>query len=228
MMTHKILCLSLLTAACGFSSLRADVTLVEQTDAMGQNVDSTILVKDGHTRVDTPIGASVIVDLKSGEVISLMHAEKTYMKVPAQMAQAALAFASQSPLLPQAGSMALTATGKKDTISGYAADEYTFAVAGKPISVWLTKAAPDYVNLLKEVAAAFAQGPMGAIIKGIGLDIASLPGLPVRFAGEVQPGQTVTSTITSISSSPISDSQFAVPADYKEKPLALPGFQPAS
>ncbi len=105
----------------------------------------------------------------------------------------------------------LTATGKKDTISGYAAEEYTATIAGSKLSLWLTKAIPDYEKTLKEMSAAFSQGPMAAMMQSYGLDMANLPGFPVRTVNELQPGQTVTTTVESINTKPLADSDFEVP-----------------
>jgi hypothetical protein len=220
---RKILWLPLLTAVCGFSSLHADLTIVQHVDGMGQNLDTTMMFKAGRTRVDSP-ATSMIMDLKTGEIMTLMHAQKSYMKIPSQMAQMAMDAMKQSPNASKEGGMTLTPTGKKDTISGYAAEEYTATIAGTKMTMWLTKGVPNYASVLKEMSAAFAQGPMAAMMKGIGLDMAALPGFPVRTVNEMQPGQTVTSTVLSVSTSPIADSEFAIPAGYTQ--MTMPSFNP--
>jgi hypothetical protein len=220
---RKIFWLPLLTAVCCLTSLHADLTIVQHVDGMGQNMDTTMMFKAGRTRVDASPQTSMIMDLKSGEMISLMHAQKSYMKIPSQMAQMAMDAMKQSSGTAKSG-MALTPTGKKDTISGYPAEEYTATIAGMKMTMWLTKAVPDYANLLKQMSDAFAQGPMAVMMKGIGLDMAALPGFPVRTVNELQPGQTVTSTVLSVSSKPIPDSEFDVPADYKQ--MTMPNFGP--
>jgi hypothetical protein len=53
-----------------------------------------------------------------------------------------------------------------------------------------------------------------------GMDIAALPGFPVRIVYELHPGETTTTTVLSMDAKPIADSVFDIPADYK--PLSLP------
>ena len=202
---------------------RADLTVVQKIEGMGQNLESTAKFKGSKTRVDAAPNTSLIMDLKSGEMIQVIQAEKTFLKVPAQVAQAAIdsmkKMGGDNPEKPQ-----LVPSGKKDTISGFAAEEYTCTVAGTHLALWLTKALPDYDKALKEMSAAFTQGPMAAMMQSYGLDMANLPGFPVRTVNEVQPGQTMTTTVVSVSMKPIADSEFEVPAGFKE--VSMPTLTP--
>ncbi len=119
---------------------------------------------------------------------------------------------------------ALIATGRRDTVSGFAADEYTCTVAGVKMSLWLTKALPDYAAVLKEMNGTLSQGPMGPLLQSDGIDAANLPGFPVRTVLEIQPGQTMTRTVVSVSTQPVADAEFEVPADYKE--MSVPVLTP--
>lgn len=215
---RAILWLPVLTAVCAVSSLRADLTIVQHMDGMGAAIDSATLFKDGRARNDESAAVSLIMDLKSGEVIRLMHAQKSYTKISGHIPAAVIHAMTQSPILPKDGGLALTPAGKKDTVSGYATDEYTCATPRIKMSVWLTKAMPGYAEILKEMSTGFPAIPAVAVLKGLGLDIAALPGFPVRIAYEVRPGQTITSTVVSISSKPIADSEFEIPADYTQMP----------
>jgi hypothetical protein len=219
-MISTILWLPLLTAVCAVSSLRADLTVVERVEGLGENMETTMMFKAGRSRVDTSLGRasltpiSAITDVKSGGLISLMHAQKTYTKVP----QAFLDASVPSETAKDGGTQ-LTPTGKKDTISGYAADEYTYSsVKGPKMTLWLSKAVPDYANLLKEWAASCPPARGGP-------SFTTMPGFPVRVSQEeAQPGHALTTTVVSISTKPIADSEFEIPADYKQ--VNMPNFPP--
>ena len=195
-------------------SVRADLTIVQKIEGMGQSMENTAKFKGDKTRVEAAPN-TLIMDLKSGEMTQVIPASKTYMKVPVQVAQAAIdsmkKTAADTPEKPQ-----LLPTGKKDTISGFAAEEYTCNIAGTRLSLWLTKAMPDYEKALKEMSVAFSQGPMAGLMQSYGLDMANLPGFPIRTVNELQPGQTITTTVVSVSMKPLADSEFEVPAGYKE------------
>ena len=202
---------------------RADLTVVQKIEGMGQNMESTAKFKGSKTRVDAAPNTSIIMALKSGEMIQVVQAEKTFLKVPATVALAAIdsmkKTTSDGSEKPQ-----LVPTGKKETISGFAAEEYTCTIAGTHLSLWLTKALPDYEKALKEMSAAFTQGPMASMMQSYGLDMANLPGFPIRTVNEVQPGQSQTTTVVSVSMKPIADSEFEVPAGFKE--ISMPTLTP--
>lgn len=220
----KILLLTLVAgwlAAVG--SVRADLTVVQKIEGVGQTMESTAKFKGGKTRIDTAPNTSIIMDLKSGDMIQLTAAQKTFLKVPGQMAQAAIeAMKKSAGDAPEKTQLA--PTGKKETINGFAAEEYACTIAGTRLTLWLTRAVPDYEKALKEMSAAFSQGPMAAMMQTYGLDMANLPGFPVRTVNEVQPGQTLTTTVVSVSTKPLNDADFEVPADYKE--ISMPTLTP--
>ena len=206
-------------------SIRADLTVVQKIEGMGQSMESTAKFKGGKTRMDTTPNTSIILDLKSGDMVQLTATQKTYLKVPGQMAQATID-AMKKTAGDNPEKTPLTPTGKKETISGFAAEEYTCTIAGTHLALWLTRAIPDYEKALKEMSAAFSQGPMAAMMQSYGLDMANLPGFPVRTVNELQPGQSLTTTVISVNTKPLEDADFEVPAGYKE--ISMPTLTPPS
>jgi hypothetical protein len=214
----------LLASICLLANLHADLTLVQKVDGLGQDMQSTTKIKGGKTRIDASPETSIIMDMKTGDMISVMHAQKKYVKIPSQMAQAAMESMKKMQGDQPDAARELTATGKKETIAGYPAEEYTYTFAGRKMSLWLTKALPDYQEALKEMGTAFNNGPMASMMKSLGVDFATLSGFPVRTVSELQPGQTVTSTVVSVSTKPIPDSDFDIPPDYQE--MKMPTLTP--
>lgn len=204
--------------ACAFCVLgavaaRADLTVVQKVEGPGEDVENTYRVKAGKTRMDTTPGTSIIMDLKTGEMISLVHTAKIYVKVSGETARKAIEGIKQPQGSAADPKPTLAPTGKKETISGFAADEYTCTVAGGKMTLWLTRALPDYELALKEASGALGQGPL---MQSDGIDMATLPGFPIRTVLEVRPGETMTRTVLSVSTKPVADSEFEIPADYKE------------
>ena len=207
----------LAAASCllGAATLRADLTIVQKIEGLGQATESVTKYKDGKTRIDVTPGSTIIMDAKTGETVSLMHAQKRYLKAPAEVVKAAVENMQGEPPQAGAGKPQLLPTGRKETIAGYAADEYSATVAGSKIALWLTKTMPNYEQASRELGEAFKQGPLAAMSQNFGLDLANLPGFPVRTVNQIQPGQTITATLVSVSTQPISDTDFQIPAEYQ-------------
>ena len=208
----------LAVASClsGVAALHADLTIVQKIEGLGQATESVTKYKDGKTRMDVMPGATVIImDAKTGETISLLPAQKRYFKAPANVVKAAVEGMQGESAPTGDGKPQLVPTGRKETIAGYPAEEYSATVSGSKIALWLTRAIPNYEQASRELGTAFKQGPLAAMSQGIGLDLANLPGFPVRQVKEHHPGQTITATLVSVSTQPIPAADFEVPADYQ-------------
>ena len=212
----KIRILACLSCLAGANLTRADLTVVQKVEGVGQAYENTSMSKDGKARVDTSPGTSLIMDLKTGETISLNRPQKTFLKISGEMTRTAIASVQKTQDEHPDARSPLTPTGRKETISGYDAEEYTCTVAGVKGSLWLTKALPDYQAALKELGAGFKQGAMATTMQNYGFDMSTLPGFPVRSVLEVPPGQTMTRTVISANTRFIDEAEFQIPADYKE------------
>lgn len=213
--------LALLTTLC---AARADVTITQKIDGMaGVATESTTKIKGDKMRVDAVAGMSMILNGGSGEILNLIHSQKSFMKIPAATATAAVS--SMAGKSEGAGvKPKLTATGKKDTINNFACSEYTTDIAGKKVNLWLTTALPNYQTVLKEMANSMNKGPLAAAMQSFNVYSDDLPGFPVRTTSEVMPGQTITATTVSVDTKPLTETDFAVPAGYKE--LTMPTLTP--
>ena len=207
-------------------SARADLLITQKVDGMGPaGMETTTKVKGDKMRVDATPEISMIVDVKSGDMVNLMHAQKAYLKVNGDMAKTLLAQMKQNQGgAATAGKPELKATGAKETINGYACDEYAGSTAnGMKFAFMLTKALPNYEAALKQLADAMKNGPLAQQTQGMGLDFGTLPGFPLRTTMELG-GQKMTSTVTNVSTAALPDADFATPAGYKE--MAMPTMTP--
>ena len=211
-----------LASLCSIGNLQADITVVQKIEGMGLSTESTTKVKGEKTRVDAMPGMTMIMNGGTGDIVNLMHAQKSYMKISAEAAKLAVS----KMMTPDAAAAKpkLTPTGKKDTINNYAAEEYNCEMGGRKIIVWLTKALPNYQDALKEMTAAMGHGPMASAMQSFSVYSNDLPGFPIRTISEVAPGQSITATTVSLDTKAIADTDFAVPTDYKE--MSIPTLTP--
>ena len=203
---------------------RADLLITQKVEGMGPaGMETTTKVKGDKMRVDATPEISVIVDVKSGDMINLMHAQKAYLKVSGDMAKAMMEQMKQGQGGAAAAKPELKPTGKKEAINGYACEEYLGTANGMKFNFMLTKALPNYEAALKQLADAMKNGPLAQQTQGMGLDFGALPGFPLRTTLEVG-GQKMTSTVTNVSTALLPDADFNLPAGYQE--MAMPSLTP--
>ena len=199
--------------------LHAGFVVVQKVDGAMQSGTMTIKIDQGRARVDVSPEVSTITNTATGESITLMHTQKSFMKVPAERAQA-LAERMQK-LQAQAGAASgpgkFTATGKKEKVEKYDCEIFTWNGNGMTAQWWVAK---DYPNAapLKAALDEMQNSGVAALAKGMRPDTSQLPGMVVKseftFAG-----QKITTTLVSAAEQSIEASVFEVPADYKELPL---------
>lgn len=211
----KPLFLSTLALAFALTSY-ADLTISQEIvqDGPGGNktINSKMRVKGDKVRMDSVPQMSNILDLKTGEITSLMHPQKMVVKLPADtMKKMQEAQAAQAPKIEQP-----KATGKKETINGVACEEYETTLNGAKIQMWLTKDLPAVEKAMKDITRlAGASDPLQTVLKE-----QNITGYPMRTIMEMPGIGKMTMTVTALSEDPIADSEFQVPADYK--PVAMP------
>src|SRR5437588_12734938 len=124
----KCPCLSILVLILSSSFARGDLTLVQTVEGAGVPAGSqiTIKMKDGKTRIETGPQASVIIDGKTGDAITLMHAQKQIMRIPGDKMRAIAEMTNKFAVDTGTNQKSkLTPTGKKDMINGMLTEIYT-------------------------------------------------------------------------------------------------------
>src|SRR2546423_6963485 len=115
--------LSLVLAAGLCVSARADFTIVQKVEG-GKAAGNEIILKlkGDRARVEASPQMTMIVDGKTGDTVTLMNAQKKFLRISGDKAKAIAELAAK-----YGGTTAerpkLTATGKKMTINGYAGEE---------------------------------------------------------------------------------------------------------
>jgi hypothetical protein len=198
----------------------ADLVVVQQIESPMQNGTMTVRMKDDKTRVDVSPAMSVIADTATGDTLSLMHPQKSYMKISgatmkAMQEKAVEMNANQEP--PK-----LVPTGRKETINGHATEEYTSTVGNMKVAYWIAKDYPQFRQLLAQMLKMQQNGP-GQAMRNAMPRPEDFPGMPVRTVIDMG-GQSMKTTVVSVKEEKLDASLFAVPAGYTE--MAMPAMPP--
>ncbi len=178
-----------------------------------------IKIKGDKTRVEVGPQIAMIIDSKTGDMITVMSDKKQVMRISGDKAKAMAEMMSQLNK-SQTTKPKLVPTGKKEAINGYEAEEYKLEGGMVPATYWLSTKYPDYAAILKQLQ---KTKPSSWDPTKMGMpDYSELPGLPVRVIMQM-PGQgAITTTIVSLKQDSLTDDQFMVPKDFKE--IEMPDF----
>lgn len=206
------------------TAARADITITQKVESEGApagapTMNLTMKFKGDKVRMDVGDKGSTIMDIKTGSMQTLMHEQKVVMAIPGDMLkkmqeQAAQSASEQKVEPPKP-------TGKKETINGFACEEYEATVNGTKVQVWVTRDLPAAEKMMAELNKLSQQSPMASIMKD-----QAVPGFPMKSIVEMPGGGKTTVSVVAVSENPLPDSEFAVPAGYKEMQMpAMPGGQ---
>jgi len=200
------------------ASARADLTIVQRVDGLGQNGDVTVKIKGDKERIDAPSQPTRIIDGKTGEMTDLLNEKKTFIRISAEQMKAAAETINKFDDGKKPSAPKLTSTGKKETINGYETEEFVFETPRFKASFWVATKYPDSAGILKQM-----QEPISGAWKpsNMGMpDYTDFAGLPLKTVISIGDNQVAT-TIVSIKKDPISAADFDIPKDFQElkKPL---------
>lgn len=218
----KFLLNSFLLAAFA-ATASADLTLSQKVEQEGQTKGDmviTLKIKDGKVRMDAGTQMSTLIDNKTGDMQTLMHDQKMVMSVPSAMLKALQQMAHQQVVGDTNKVEPPQATGRKETINGFACEEYETTLNGSKMTMWLTKDLPEAEKALKQLESLSSQSDM---FKGLA-DHPEVPGFPMRSTVVGPDGKTTTISVVALSEKPLPATDFSVPAGYKTMEMpSLPG-----
>jgi hypothetical protein len=171
-------------------------------------------IKDTKLRIDTGNQNSALFDTKTGDETVLLHQQKAFVKISAEQLKSRTEAMRRALKLNDQNSadVELKPTGKKETIQGYEAEEYTTEVGGLPTTVFVAKSYPNYQKFLEALGRAHKAS---ALQSTLSIPPDKYPGMPLRTQIELK-GQKLTTTLDSAEETSLPDDDFTVPADYKE------------
>jgi len=242
----RALC-SLVVAALAILPIRADLTIVysttvepakqsqkpqESPGAVAAATNMTIKVKADKARIDAPPQLTAIFDGSTGELVNLLNDQKTVVRIsPDKMRAIAemLNKVSNNKTGPQR--TRLTPTGQRETIEGYETEQFTYEGPDFRATYWIAPNYPNGAAVLAQLQSIKSEFWDAANTKMP--DFRDFPGLPIRMRVIVgkqnhsaahnatlpdHPTE-IMSTVTAVSLDSIPDSEFTVPAGFKEAKL---------
>lgn len=214
-----------------FSTLaaaRADLVIEQKMESAFQNGNITMKVKGDKIRTDMATGPagpiSSIVDLTSGDSVTLMHTQKMAMKasgaqtrmmVEAMKKQLGAAADGKSPASKP------TATGKTEKVGTYNTEIYTWTNPTGTYTFWIAKDFPNY-SKIKDQLDKLNKAAAAGVGQGMGPDYGALPGMAVKTVVEMA-GQKMTTTLVSVKEEAVDGALFDAPKDYQQ--MAQPSLQ---
>jgi peroxiredoxin len=212
------------------ATARADLVLEQKIESAVINGNITTKIKGDKVRMDmpaTPQGAiSTIMDVNTGDSITLMHEQKAMIKIPGteirQMAEN-MKKTRANDAATNAKPPKFHDTGKTEKVGGYGTEIYTWSSPdGATQTVWVAKKFPNYARIKIQMDK-LDNSPVAQMSKDMSPDTDTLPGMVVKTQMEMK-GQKVTSTLVSAKEESIDASAFDVPKDYKlmTQPVVTP------
>ncbi len=204
---------------------RADMVIVQKVEGAGQSGEMTMKFKGDKIRADVSPQVSTITDATTGDVTTLMPAQKSYMIIPASSTKALMEqMQKQMQQQTASGSPAPNpkpvATGRKETINGYETEEYTCQFGGMKVEYWIAPNFPNWANVLAAMTK-FQQGGLAAMTKGLMPSPSDFKGMPIKTEVDMN-GQKITTTLVSVNEQPVADTEFQIPAGYTQ--MKMPSF----
>jgi len=205
-------------AALAITSVRADLVIEQKIESQIMNGNSTMKIKGEKARMDmppVPIGGnmSMLIDLASGQITTLMHGQKMLVKM--KIADAKKAAEQKQPGLDLTKIEPPKATGQKEKIGEWNCEIYDVNMGGMTGRMWVTKDFPNYKAVMEQMNKINA-----AMSAGMGIDPnkLQLDGMTVKSEMSTQLGK-MTTLLVKVTETAVPDSEFAAPADYKELPF---------
>lgn len=211
--------LALLLAASVLA--RADLIVEQKMESAAMSGTMVMKVKGDLARMDMPSPAgqaTVIMNVKTGEMTTLMHAQKMAMKMNMNdMKEQREAMQKQAGLDPSKMEKP-KATGVKEQVGEWATEIYEFTLGSSSGKLWVAKDFPNAQSIkdqLQKLSAANSSG-----FDPSKLDV---PGMVVKTEMTTPAGAMTTTLIRAVEA-PVADSEFVLPEGYQE--MQIPGAAP--
>jgi hypothetical protein len=204
------------------ASLRADLVIVQKVEGGGQTGEQTIKIKGDKARTDLNPTVSMITDGATGEMITLMHTARTYLKVSPEQTRTMLEQLQKYRTSPEPAK--LQPTGKKEKIGDYDCDIFTAGLGALTATYWIAKDFPNYQSTLGQLDK-FQSSTISAMGKGLLPDLKDFPGMTIKTEIDLS-GKKIVTTLISAKEGNVDAKSFDIPSGYKEVTSPALNFQP--
>jgi len=206
-----------------FTFAHADLVMVQKVEGGGRSGEETIKIKGDKSRTDFAGGVSMIADGATGEMITLSHGDKTYLKISAAETKSMMEQLQKSRTGPDPAK--LQPTGKQEKVGDYNCDIFTAAIGSLTTTYWLAKDFPNFQSVLAQLDKFQASTVSAMGSKGLMPDIKDFPGMTIKTELELD-GKKIITTLVSAKEENVDPNLFNIPKDYKEITSPTLNFQP--
>jgi len=218
--------LAVAVAAFGLASslLHADLVVVQKVDGVpgAQVGEMTLKFKGSKMRMDLGAEVSMITDLNSSDMTTVMHSQKMYMKIDGAAMQQILKNASAAAGVKKEEKFKFEPTGRKETINGIETEVYTATNGGQKGTYWIAAKYPNGEKLMAALKQ-LQESALSKTARDVMPQPEDFPGVPVKTEIEMGTGQKVTTTLVSVKEEAVADAEFAPPAGYQSMQMpAMP------
>ena len=203
-------------------SLQADLVIVQKVEGGGQTGEQTIKIKGDKARTELNPAVSMITDGATGEMITLTHSGRTYLKVSAEQTKSMLEQLQKFRTSPDPAK--LQPTGKKEKIGEYDCEIFTAGLGALKATYWIAKDFPNYQSVLAQLGK-FQSGTISAMGQGLLPDIKDFPGMTIKTELDLS-GKKIVTTLISAKEENVDPKAFDIPQGYKEITSPALNFQP--
>jgi hypothetical protein len=196
----------------------ADVVIEQKMESPFMSGNMVMKIKGDQSRTDMPASAagevSVIMNLKSGEMATLVHGQKMTMKMNLDAAKKQAENAQKATGIDTSKLEKPKATGKTEKVGEWDTEIYEATIGTMPAKFWVAKDFPNYKAISEQM------NKFSAAMGNAGFDPSKfdLGGMVVK-SEMTMPNGKMTSTVVKAKEEPIEASVFTLPADYKEIPF---------
>jgi Domain of unknown function (DUF4412) len=213
---------------CGFLALfavtgvRADLVIEQKIESQVMNGNMNMKIKGEKARMDipSPVGGNmtILMDLANDQMATLVHAQKMVMKMKMADAKKAAEEQQKKSGVDVTKVEQPKATGQKEKIGEWNCEIYDVNFGGMTGKMWVTKDFPNYKSIMEQMNKINSAASMG-----MGMDPSKfqLDGMTVKTEMAAPFGK-MTSTLVKVTEGAVPDSEFEVPAGYKE--MSVPGL----
>jgi hypothetical protein len=196
---------------------RADVVMEQKLESPFISGSVVTKVKGDRARVDVPAAevgqTTMLVDLKAGQMTTLVHAKKFLIKTDLAQAKAALE-EQQKASGVDLSKIQPKATGEKEKVGEWECEIFKLDLGnGTSSKLWVAKGYPNYKGITDQLN---KFNSAGAVAMGLDSLKGDLGGMTIKTEVTMPLGKLV-STLVSAKEEAVPDSEFEVPAGYEEK-----------
>ena len=197
-------------AALGGAS---DLIIEQEVEAEGAKFPMLMQVKGSQARMDMGNESSVILDLESGDVTTIMHGQKMVMMMSGDQLRSMTKMAMQQPDTMEHGE--LVPTGQTEVINGFNTSQYLSKGDEMDAEYWIAEDLANAKLLTKRFASLSGTLNKNSPAPAVAMDPDKFPGFPIRTIITTGDGQKVISTISRVEEAEVPASAFEIPADYQ-------------